>query len=115
MDAYPITEVTYESSVTPDSGTDTEVTAGGTLRTRQLYAQTVCNITLHHDYLTQQQADTLQAFYEAHKAADFPVSWPFGISGAETYQARFLKPPRITRARGSLYFSAVSEMAGIKQ
>ena len=115
MDTYPITEVTYESGVTADSGADTEVTAGGTLRTRQLYAQTVYDIRLHHDYLTQQQADALQSFYEAHKAADFLVSWPFGISGPETYQARFLKPPQITRARGSLYFSAVSELAGIKQ
>ncbi len=114
MSTYPDYGIAYGSSPEPDSGIRTEITKAGTLRSTRTFTQTVHTLTLNHPYLSEHEAQAIEAFYTANATAEFFYAYPFGTSSNETYRVRFKDAPEIVR-QGPEYFTASVTLIGHKQ
>ena len=98
MATYPNTSYDLASRVTPRPSVETDTSDGGTIRGRSLYAAEVYDITLVHKYLTEAEADTLEAFYASNKGVSVDVTWR-----GDTYNAIFKGKPDTTPEGGGLW------------
>lgn len=75
MPAYPNTNFSNGSTVTPRENIAIDVSADGTIRGRKLRAAETYDLTLMHRILLQSDADTIENFYEANTTAVITVTW----------------------------------------
>jgi hypothetical protein len=106
MAAYPNTEYSTASRVTPRSALAMDVASDGTVRGRVVSTGEVYDLTLVHDFLLEADAQTIETFYGSNRTAQVEVTWR-----GDTYNAYFASKPTVEPA-GGLYWKVTSTLIG---
>jgi len=106
MAAYPNTEYSTASRVTPRSALAMDVASDGTVRGRVVSTGEVYDLTLVHDFLLEADAQTIETFYGSNRVAQVDVTWR-----GDTYQCYFAGKPTVAPA-GGVYWAVTSVLVG---
>ncbi len=112
MANYPSLPQGRESTWVPDSGTITDISQSGLIRTRRLYDTSVWTGKIIHHITSEADRTTLKTFYTTNRDLEFTFAYASDPSAeAVTYTCRFVDEPMFIW-RGSDYWEAHVEMYG---
>ena len=108
MAAYPNTTFSKGSQVAPRHNIALDVAEDGSVRGRKLHTQETYDLTLVHSYLSEADAETIEAFYEGAPTQQVDVAW----RGATYYCYWSAKP--VVEHTDAAWWSVTSRLVGVR-